>query len=110
MRYYKNPQTNGKLERPHALFKANLQMASGEHRRQWHEYQPLALPNYNTTYHSSIGCEPSKRFQGRIPYHVRDDKLGNNPNKSFLTTTEFVEEVQQRTHVGASHDIAKIMQ
>ena len=40
--------------------------------------------NYNTTYHSSIGCEPSKVFHGRTPFNVLDHKLGNNPNKKFL--------------------------
>ena len=64
-------------------------MASGEYRCQWHKYLPLAVLNYKTTYHSSIGCEPSKVFHGRIPYNVLDHKLGNNPNEDFLLTTEF---------------------
>ena len=74
----KHPQTIGKLERTHASLKTNLKMASGEYRRQCHKYLPLAVLNYNTTYHSSIGCEPSKVFHGRIPYNVLDHKLGNN--------------------------------
>ena len=76
----KHPQTIGKLERTHASLKTNLKMASGEYRRQWHKYLPLAVLNYKTTYHSSIGCEPSKVFHGRIPLNVLDHKLGNNPN------------------------------
>ena len=87
----KHPQTIGKLERTHASWKTNLKMASGEYRRQWHKYLPLAVLNYNTTYHSSIGCEPSKVFHGRIPYNVLDHKLGSNPNKDFLPATEFAE-------------------
>ena len=51
----KHPQTIGKLERTHASLKINLKMAPGEYRRQWHKYLPLAVLNYNTTYHSSIG-------------------------------------------------------
>ena len=74
-------------------------MASGECQRQWNKYLPLAVLHYNTTYHSSIGCEPSKVFHGRIPYNVLDHKLGNNPNKNFLPTTELAEEVQQRTQI-----------
>ena len=66
--------------------------------------------NYNTTYHSSIGCEPSKVFHGRIPYNVLDHKLGNNPNKDFLPTTEFAEELQQRTKVLIDKTKHKIMQ
>ena len=106
----KHPQTIGKLERTHASLKTNLKMASGEYRRQWHKYLPLAVLNYNTTYHSSIGCEPSKVFHGRIPYNVLDHKLGNNPNKDFLPTTEFAEELQQRTKVLIDKTKHNIMQ
>ena len=74
-------------------------MASGEYRRQRHKYLPLVVLNYNTTYHSSIGCEPSKVFHGRFPYNFLDHKLGNNPYKNFLPTTEFAEVVQQRTQI-----------
>ena len=80
----KHPQTIGKLERTHASLKTNLKMASGEYRRQWHKYLPLAVLNYTTTYHSSIGCEPSKFFHGRIPFNFLDHKLGINPIKKFL--------------------------
>ena len=66
--------------------------------------------NYNTTYHSSIGCEPSKVFHGRIPYNVLDHKLGKNPNKDFLPTTEFAEELQQRTKVLIDKTKHNIMQ
>ena len=106
----KHPQTIGKLERTHASLKTNLKMASGEYRRQWHKYLPLAVLNYNTTYHSSIGCEPSKVFHGRIPYNVLDHKLGNNPNKDFLPTTEFAEELQQRTQILNDKTKQNIMQ
>ena len=64
----KHPQTIGKLERTHASLKTNLKMASGEYLRQWHKYLLLAVLNYNTTYHSSIGCEPSKVFHDRVPF------------------------------------------
>ena len=106
----KHPQTIGKLERTHASLKTNLKMASGEYRRQWHKYLPLAVLNYNTTYHSSIGCEPSKVFHGRIPYNVLDHKLGNNPNREFAPTTEFAEELQQRTKVLIDQTKKNIMQ
>ena len=106
----KHPQTIGKLERTHASLKTNLKMASGEYRRQWHKYLPLAVLNYNTTYHSSIGCEPSKVFHGRIPFNVLDHKLGNNPNKNFMPTTDFAEEVQQRTQILIDQTKKNIMQ
>ena len=94
----KHPQTIGKLERTHASLKTNLKMASGEYRRQWHKYLPLAVLTYNTSYHFSTGCETGKVFHGRNPYNVLDHHLGKNPNKNFLPSTEFAEEVQQRTH------------
>ena len=65
---------------------------------------------YNTTYHSSIGCEPSKVFHGRIPYNVLDHKLGNNPFKNFLPTTDFGEEFQQSTKILIDQTKKNIMQ
>ena len=85
-------------------------MASGEYRRQWHKYLPLAILNYSTTYHSSNGCEPSKVFHGRIPYNILDHKLGKNPNQDFLPTTEFAEELQQRTQIFIDKTKQNIMQ
>ena len=58
----KQPQPIGKLERTHASLKANLKMDSGNYRRQWHKYLPLAVLNYNTTYHATLGCERSRIF------------------------------------------------
>ena len=72
----KHPQTIGKLERTHASLKTNLKMACGEYRRQWHKYLPLTVLNHNTTYHASIGCEPTRVFHGRIPFNILDHKLG----------------------------------
>ena len=95
----KHPQTIGKLERTHASLKGNLKMASGEYRRQWHKYLPLAVLNYNTTYHSSLGCEPSRIFHGRVPYNILDHRLGLNPNPKIIPTTDFAEELQRRTQI-----------
>ena len=60
-----------------------------EYRRQWHKYLLLAVLNHYTTYHSSIGCESTKVFHGRILYN----KPGKNPNRNFLPTTENAEEL-----------------
>ena len=88
----KHPETIGELERSHALFKTNLKMASGEYRSQWHKYLPLTVLNYNTSYHTSIWCEPT-----RIPYNILDHKLGLNPYDKILPTTDFAEELQRKT-------------
>ena len=95
----KHPQTIGKLERTHASLKTNLKMASGDYRRQCHKYLPLAVLNYNTSYHSTLGCEPSRIFHGRIPYKLLDHKLGLNPNPMVLPTTDIAEEFQRRTQI-----------
>ena len=94
-----HPQTIGELERTHASLKGNLKMPSGEYRRQWHKYLPLAVLNYKTTYHSSLGCEPSRIFHERVPYNIIDHRVGLNPNPKFLPTTDFAEEFQRRTQI-----------
>ena len=95
----KHLQTIGKLGRTHASLKGNFKMASGEYRRQWHKYLPLAVLNYKTTYHSSLGCEPSRIFHGRVPYNILDHRLGLNPNPKVLPTTDFAEEFQRRAQI-----------
>ena len=107
----KHPQTIGKLERTHASLKTNLKMASGDYRRQWHKYLPLAVLNYNTTYHVTLGCEPSRMFHGRIPYNILDHKLGLNPNPKVLpTTADFADEFQRRTQILIDSTKENIMQ
>ena len=64
-----------------------------------HKYLPLAVLNYNTTYHSSIGCKPSQVIHGCNYYNVPDHKIGNNRNRNFLPTTEFAEELLKSTHI-----------
>ena len=72
-------------------------MASGEYRKQWHKYLPIAILNYNTTYHSSIDCEPSRVFHGRVPHNILDHKLGLRFNPNIAPTTDFAEELLRRT-------------
>ena len=62
----KHAQTIGLLERSHASIKKALKIETGERRSLWHKYVNIAVLNYNT-YHTSIGCEPSRAFHGRIP-------------------------------------------
>ena len=71
---------------------------------------PLAVLNHNTSYHASIGCEPTRIFHGRIPYNILDHKLGNNPNEKISPTTEFAEEIQNRTKILIDKTKQNIMQ
>ena len=80
----KHAQTIGLLERSHASIKQSLKIETGERRSLWHKYISIAVLNYNTSYHSSIGCEPSRVFHGRIPYNILDLKMGFRPQKISL--------------------------
>ena len=95
----KHAQTIGVLERAHATIKTSLKMASGEYRKQWHKYLPIAILNYNTTYHSSIDCEPSRVFHGRVPHNILDHKPGLHFKPNITPTTDFAEELLRRTKI-----------
>ena len=95
----KHAQTIGVLERAHATIRTSLKMASGENRKQWHKYLPSAILNYNTTYHSSIDCEPSRVFHGRVPHNILDHKPGLRFNPNIAPTTDFAEELLHRTKI-----------
>ena len=77
----KHAQTIGLLERSHASIKKALKIETGERRSLWHKYVNIAVLNYNTSYHTSIGCEPSRVFHGRVPYNILDLKLGIRPQR-----------------------------
>ena len=47
----------------------------------WHKYVSIAVLIYNTPYHASIGCEPSRIFHGRIPSNIPDLKMGIRQQK-----------------------------
>ena len=77
----KHAQTIGLLERSHASIKQTLKIETGERRSLWHKNVSIAVLNYNTSYHASIGCELSRVFHGRIPYNILDLKMGIRPQK-----------------------------
>ena len=58
----KHAQIIGLLERSHASIRQSLKIETGERRSLWLKYISIAVLNYNTSYHSSIGCEPSRVF------------------------------------------------
>ena len=76
----KHAQTIGLLERSHMSIKQALKIETGERRSFWHKYLSIAVLHYNTSYHKSFGCEPSRVFHGRIPYNILDLKLGIRPH------------------------------
>ena len=102
----KHAQTIGLLERSHASIKQVLKVETGERRSLWHKYINIAVLNYNTSYHTSIGCEPSRVFHGRIPYNILDLKLGNRPQQQPIPTSQIAPEVLEQTEM-IHQDVAR---
>ena len=93
----KHAQTIGLLERSHASIKQTLKTETGKRRSLWHKYVSIAVPNYDTSYHSSIGCELSRVFHGRIPYNILDIKMGIRPQKTSSPDSEIAQDVLEQT-------------
>ena len=92
----KHAQTIGILERTHASIKTALKISKGERRSMWHKYVQIAVMNYNTTYHETLGCEPSTVFHGRIPNNVLDLKLGIKPKWKTTPNSDIAEQIQKQ--------------
>ena len=93
----KHAQTIGLLERSHASIKQSLKIETGERRSMWHKYISISVLKYNTSYHSSIGCEPSRVFHGRISYNILDLKRGIRPQKIPSPNSEIAQDVLEQT-------------
>ena len=102
----KHAQTLGLLERSHASIKQALKIEAGEWRSLWHKYINIAVLIYNTSYHTSIGCEPSRVFHGRIPYNVLHLKLGIRPPQQPIPNSQIAQEVLEQTEM-IHHDVRK---
>ena len=92
----KHAQTIGILERTHASLKTSLKISTGERRSMWHKYVQIAVMNYNTSYHESLGCEPTTVFHGRIPYNILDIKLGLKPEWEKDNNDELTDQLQKQ--------------
>ena len=90
-------QTIGLPERSHASMKQSLKIETGERRSLWHKYISIAVLIFNNSYHSSIGCESSRMFHGRIPYNILDLKMGIRPQKTSSPDSEIAQDVLQQT-------------
>ena len=93
----KHAQTIGLLEQSHASIKQALKIETGERRSLWHKYVSIAVLNYNTTYHASIGCEPSRVFHGRISYNILDSKMGIRPQEIPPPDSQISQDVLEQT-------------
>ena len=104
----KHAQTIGLLERSHSSIKQALKIETGERISLWHKYINFAVLNYNTSYHTSIGREPSRVFHGRIPYNVLDLKLGIRPQQQPVPTSQIAQDVLEQTEM-IHQDVRKII-
>ena len=95
----RHAQTFGLLERSHASVKQALKIETGERRSLWHKYVNIAVLNYKTSYHTSIGCEPSRVFHGRIPYNILDLKLGIRPQLQPIPTSQIAQDALDQTEM-----------
>ena len=95
----KHAQTIELLELSHASIKQALKIETGERRSLWHKYINIAVLNYNTSYHTSIGCEPSRVFHGRFSYNVLDLKLGIRPQQQSIPTSQIAQEILEQTEM-----------
>ena len=81
----KHAQTIGLLERSQASIKQALKIETDERRCLWHKDVSIAVLNYNTSYHTNIGCDPSRDFHGGIPYNNLVLNLGNLIQQKWST-------------------------
>ena len=95
----KHAQTIRLVERSHASIKQSLKIETGKRRSLWHKYFSIAVLNYNTSYHSSIGCDLSRVFHGRIPYKILDLKKGIRPQKTSSQDSEIAQDVLEQTEM-----------
>ena len=102
----KHAQTIRMLDRTHASLKKTLKRETEEKRSMWHKYVNIAVLNYNTSYHISIGCEPSRVFHGRVPYDVLDLKMGIRPQGIPTPNSQIPEDVLKQTEM-IFHDVRK---
>ena len=72
---------------------------TGEKISSWHKYVNIAVLNYSTSYHTSIVCDPSRMFNGRVPYNVTDLRMGIRPQITLTPNSQFAEDVLKQTEM-----------
>ena len=95
----KHAKTIGILERTHGTIKTSLKISPREFCKHWCKYLHLAFLNYETTYHTSIGSEPSSMFHGQLRYNILNQKVGLNFKTGLVPTTVFTDELLRRIQI-----------
>ena len=73
------------------------------------KYLPLAILGYKTTYHTSTGFEPGRKFRGRVPYNILDHRLGLKLITGLVATTHTADELLRRTQILQGKTKKKVM-
>ena len=97
--FTKHAQTSGLLKQPHASIRQILKIETGDRRSLWHKYVKIAVLNYNTSYHTSFGCEPSIDFHGHSPYFMLDLKFAIRPEQAPIPTSHISHDVLDQTEM-----------
>ena len=87
------------LERSHPPIKQAFKIETGEQRSLCHKYVSTAVLNYNTSYHTSIGSEPSWVLRGCIPDNVLDRKLSIHPQQLPIPTSQNADDLLDQTEL-----------
>ena len=95
----KHSQAIGQLEQSHASVKQALKTETGERRSFCQKYVGIAVLNSDTSYHTSIGCEPRRAFYGRKPCNILDLQLGIRPQQAPIPTSQTLQNVLDQTQV-----------
>ena len=99
----KHAQKIGLLERCHSSIKQASMIETGKRKSLWHKYVSIAVLDYNTSSHASIGCEPSRVFRGRIHYNILDLKLGIRSEQTLIPTSQNAQDVLDQTRMIYQH-------
>ena len=95
----KHAQTIELIEPSHASIKQALKIETGDRRSLWHKYVNIATLNFHTSHHTSIACDPSGLFHGRIPSKIFDSKLGIRPRQQPTPTLQIAQGVVAQTEM-----------
>ena len=95
----KHAQTIGLLEQSHASIKQALKIKTGEWRSLWHKNVIIAVLNHNTSYHTSIGCEPSRVLHGRLLYKILDIQLGSRSHQQPIPASQIAQDVLEQAEM-----------
>ena len=115
----KHARTIGLLEQSHGSTKQSLMIKAGERRSLWHIYVNIVVLNYNTSYHTNIGCDPRRVFHGRVLYNFFGHEIRNSPTatthsysascfQGFWPNGDDLPKCSQKCHAG-SHQTQSLL-